>query len=330
MDVKGYLKIPAVRFGEKKLYTDIVFNPKKIKLIQDIENETTKQTMFLEKESSLGRPRSLIVLDCDDKFVSCLEVEALYMRLNDLENEYKECIKEKEDKKELLFGKDVMNIVGDQIKNKEIYNEEENKEKYKTKYEEIIKEIWSNRIKNKEQLKREFLKEYIEEQSKKLEEKRKNGVMDVRIIKKYTKMEFAKDMARTIIVDKDIEFLLSKENVLIQSTKNPDAMKDLVCLKFDEILNAKYSDINIVSKNENQITTLYIPASYDEGIINEIFMLKMNRVQRNQFNFIKSCLCSQFLKFGRTVKNFGLSYNTLLDVFERGDKQILGVEDGDT
>lgn len=165
-------------------------------------------------------------------------------------------------------------------------------------------------------------KEKEEAISKKAQE---NQTMELKNIKRYIKrMVLASDLSRTIIQQKDVDFLLSKDNVVLQESGKS---KDLLCLKFDEILNAKYSNIELTSKDDNLETTLYIPVSYDDGYINEIFRISMNRKERNEFNFIKSCLTARFQKSGKFINNFGYSYDVLDHIFNDGEKQILEYED---
>ena len=53
-------------------------------------------------------------------------------------------------------------------------------------------------------------------------------------------MKLADNIQGIIIEQRNIDFLLSKDNIVLQDM---DTEETLLCLEVDEIMNAKYSDI---------------------------------------------------------------------------------------
>ena len=357
--MKEFLKISAVKLGVEDCYIDYVFNPAKIKYIRTFQYpDAKKQRDFLEETSSLGEPLSLIVLDTDEKFVSNLSVDVLYERVSNLENEYEEYIKEKVGNRRYRVR---MLSDGSRREYDGIKKQNEIKEEKKDTVEKLLnKELNENELNENESDKNELNKEINEneevneqineqtinlndqninkEKIKRLEilknknvknlNENKNNVnigLELKGIKKYCKkMKLADNIQGIIIEQRNIDFLLSKDNIVLQDI---DTEETLLCLEVDEIMNAKYSDIEKEGKDEDQETILYIPVSYNAGEINEVFRVTMRRKERNRFNFIRSCIVTQFSKYGKKVKNYGYSYYGLEEAFKKNEPVIYNVDD---
>lgn len=353
--MKEFLKISAVKLGVEDCYIDYVFNPAKIKYIRTFQYpDAKKQRDFLEEISSLGEPMSLIVLDTDEKFVSNLSVDVLYERVSNLENEYEEYIKEKEGsrKNRVRLLSDGSKREYDGIKKQNEVEEEKKdivekslnieltgNELIKEEKNDLNKEIKESELKNEEVNKQEINeKELNKEKIKRLEifkkdniknlNENKNNVnigLELKGIKKYCrKMKLADNIQGIIIEQRNIDFLLSKDNIVLQDM---DTEETLLCLEVDEIMNAKYSDIEKEGKDEDQETILYIPVSYNVGEINEVFRVTMRRKERNRFNFIRSCIVTQFSKYGKKVKNYGYSYYGLEEAFKKNEPVIYKIDE---
>lgn len=358
--MKEFLKISAVKLGVEDCYIDYVFNPAKIKYIRTFQYpDAKKQRDFLEETSSLGEPMSLIVLDTDEKFVSNLSVDVLYERVSNLESEYEEYIKEKvgsrknrirllsdgskyeydgikkqneaeEEKKDIVEKSLNRELNGNELTKDELIKEEKN---------DLNKEINESELKNEEANEQEIKeKELNKEKIKRLEifkkeniknlNENKNNInigLELKGIKKYCrKMKLADNIQGIIIEQRNIDFLLSKDNIVLQDM---DTEETLLCLEVDEIMNAKYSDIEKDGKDEDQETILYIPVSYNVGEINEVFRITMRRKERNRFNFIRSCIVTQFSKYGKKVKNYGYSYYGLEEAFKKNEPVVYKIDE---